>query len=389
MDKFLVIQNEQKIIDLLASDEPANELIALEIIKQSEDLKPHLGMLLVILSGAKDEVDWAYRYSYVKPLIDLETRQYLENGHRHSGKYKFTALSFLEFCGRQVSLDMTYIQFCKDPSKAPIFLQLDQDNHPKRKEVFQSFLEQNSTEENVHWIKIDGLDFDELELLLVKLFSISNINPIPHLNFRSYKSKSVPEILFTRKYTTVTVEFTYATPFFPSFLFQLQGVQKLTLPFHKDWKLPTDWSRLNDLKTIDFYNIAQGFVFDNFDFIDTLPLLEKVNLALHYLSNPYILIRKRLPNFPGLLSDLPDFKFKKGLGFSIKLPPSNILKVGEALGNSDLDNQQRKIYFKKLLRLKRMEDAQWLPLDDIKVLINVPNFELQKTLKNRLVHSHC
>ncbi|MFK7776113.1 MAG: hypothetical protein AB8F94_28585 [Saprospiraceae bacterium] len=370
-------EDEKKVIELLASNQPANDLIALEIIKHSQDLKPHLGKLLVILSGAKDDADWVYRYSYVKPFINSQAKEYLEINRRHSRNYKLYPTNFLEYFGRKVGVDMAYIEFHKDPFNAGTFLQLEERKHPKRKEVFQKFLEQNSTEGNVHWIKVNGLYFKELELLLTKLFSISDLNPIPHLSFLSYKSKEVPQLLFTRKYVNVQIEFNYTKPIFPSFIFQLKGVQKLTLPFYNSWKFPTDWSGLDNLREINLFGADKGFVFKNLDFIDALPLLERIQLSLHYLANPIILIRKRLPDMHG-------FQFKNDLGFPIKLPVNIILQIAEALGNSDLDNQQRKFYFKKFLHLKKLEDAQWFPLDDRKILINVPHLKLQRTLKVRL-----
>jgi len=127
-----------------------------------------------------------------------------------------------------------------------VFLIVDNRDHPKRDEVFLDFMKND----NFRAINIPGLFPDEIKKLWTNFFENVPKTERFQIHLNSLKSPQIPAIVFTKKYNALILRNDFLNDgmkSFPDFIFQFEGLKRLTLNLHSEMIIPEDWSSFNEL----------------------------------------------------------------------------------------------------------------------------------------------
>ena len=381
MDSFLPNSNQEKIFNLLYSDSLPNDRVAFEIIKNLSSNEVFFWTLISIAITTTDDNFSKEVLEYYDSSLDANQKQYIKtrrNYNSHRLHYQNLSKDF----SVQASAEMTYTEFRRTGNCVHDFLCLDDGSHPDRETVFQKLLDQNQWSQ--HSLIIYGLLPKEMETYAATIFAKNNNSNYSLLELISLKSGEIPDLIFSKKYEEVRIHIKENQQEFPINIFRFRGVKTLRIKFYDHWKLPLDWSAFYELNNLRFE--GNDFVFKNFNFIDSLPKLKNLSVGLHYLSNPEILLRKKMVP----LSHHVKFLSREGYELStrynetFKLKDYKGFKLAGALGKSSLSEATQVYFFKKLTAINKFKDLEKLPLNELIALMNVHLTELRNVVQAQL-----
>jgi len=163
------------------------------------------------------------------------------------------------------------------------------------------------------------------------------------INLNSLKSFEIPSIVFTKNYEALFFRNDFLNEkikSFPDFIFRIKGLKRASLNLHFEIEIPQDWSSFKSLKMVAFNK--DGYVFQNIDFLDTLPNLKYV--ANMTLGKPALFLQKKHLEISS--SDFPEKIRNKR---KIILPSEIISQIGNDIKKSELPEERQHYFFEKLL----------------------------------------
>ena len=338
-------QEQLKILDLFYSGEHANDLLVFEIVKQMEKDQFAILLLNSLILASKSLAFKKEVYKYIRS--DFSEKYHL--GIRLFTKKPFghfaikPLLNLLELAFSKLEILELFYRMTKRTGKGhDVFLIVDNKDHPKRAEVLQNFLKI----EKGSLLSIPGLFPEEIEESTIDFFEKNPKAERLQISLNSLKSTQIPAIIFSKKIDSLIYRDSFLTEkskSFPDFIFQFEGLRKLTLNLHPEMSIPKDWSSLDALTILAFSK--EGLVFQNIDFLNTLPNLKFVSNMT--LGKPELFLQKA--QFEISSSDIPERIRNKQ---RIILPSEIISQIGNDLKKSELSEERQQYFFGKLLRQK-------------------------------------
>lgn len=403
---------EQKIAQLIYSGEPANDLLALELIKHSGVTDGLYPLVLSVILTSKDRaVKQAYQPFFKNQQLDKATIFRIMMSRDPNNL--IPALSNYSY---DISTMAAYAVFRRGPfgrettsrKTCNTFLYFSNKDHPHRKEVFNEVLKihtdhstkmknnndnriknNNRPLPHIHVSSFIGLYSNEI-LQILKLYDM-NIPLI--LSLSHYKERELPKQISNFEVESLTVEGSFFDEF-PQFVFQLPGVKKMRFRDCSLYGIPKDWSVFKKLESLTFSR--NNFVFEDFDFADSIPNLQNLHLGENKIRSPYHLIRKKkLPlstfAFASDDSQIVDWQAKpnsvrrdtKEIGY-FKQRNSELLTIAAALGRSVLKEEEKRKYLDLLSSVKTFENLPPMELEELLLLLNVNYTPLKNELQKRI-----
>jgi len=167
---------------------------------------------------------------------------------------------------------------------------------------------------------------------------------------------------------------------FPNQIFRFKNLSQLNIINTPIKKMPSDWSEIKNLWGLHFNH--NDFVFENFDFLQTLPKLKNFSIGSNKIAHPYSLItKKRLP-----LRNSFNFEkiepFEKVSSRRIFYQKDKvILQMAAAIGKAKIPQKLKEIFFYKFSQKKDFGSLPVMSDSDLVSLLNV-NFA---PIKNRAI----
>ena len=378
-------EEEQKVLELLYSGTMPNDLLAFEIIKNSAKIQPYLGALVCVAMMTEDQSLANNILTYLQPSLSQRQIELIKYCIQRIG-YKSILLGnnnpgFLLFD----AVHIYYANFRRTGSSIVDFLSLDDGTHPDRASVFKVWMK-SQLERIRREVFIPGLLAEELEEYIRDVFP--QIQNSRYLNLRlrvtGLKSECIPDVILTHPYRTVYINSHPSQQTFPNYIFKLIETESLALDLFPNWEIPKNWSAMKKLSEINFSGM--GHVFNDFDFIDTLPKLRKLGIPGHEIQSPNVLLRKKAVP----LTSHPNFKDRAGYTIGVAynqpfvLPNKEMLSIAGALGKSILSQAEKEYFFKKITGVKRLKDLKFTDRDELIALMNVSHTRLRSVVQAKL-----
>ncbi|MFK8007105.1 MAG: hypothetical protein AB8H03_12060 [Saprospiraceae bacterium] len=381
MDSLSTNPEHQKIFALLYSNSLPNDKIAFEIIKNSNSSETFLWPL-ISLAIMTNDIDFANEVmEYFDTFLNPKQKQYILKNKTYNN-YRLQHQSLRGVFSNQANVEMTYTEFRRSGNCLQDFLCLDNGTHPDRKTVFQKLLNQNPWSQST--LIVNGLLPNEMELYAKTIFARNNNSNYRLLRLISIKSDNIPDLIFSKNYNEVFIDLNENQKEFPINIFRFRGVKNLRIKIYSDWKLPDDWSAFHELSNL--YFDGNDFIFNDFNFIDSLPKLKTLGIGSHYLSNPEILLRPKTVPISGRINFLSHLGYEMGSHYSdnFKLKENKGIKLAGALGKSILSHGTQVYFFKKLTAIEKLKNLEKLPLNELIALMNVGFSELRNVVQQQL-----
>ncbi|MFK7808741.1 MAG: BRCT domain-containing protein [Saprospiraceae bacterium] len=424
----ILSEEDQKILKLIYSGTPPNDLLVLEIIKNRANRKIFVGALINICICTLNNDHAREIYSFLKPYLSSAQEELIiriakiesqtvrrvnkiaPTGHignqtgrktrkRRLGKGLGSLLSSIssseisnyrspyfqpiaKVFPKEICFEIALTSYYRSGECYMELLAIDDGTHTERENIFQRFLTQYHS--NANNIIIPGLQVKEMSTYLKPFTKTKNPR---YLNRRIYiydvKSNDVSELLFKVPCQTLIVDHQFTKPFFPEYIFRMTDVKNLQIHINENTILPKDWSNLTELRELTFR--GEGYVFHDFDFINSLPKLTGLYIHNHKIASPSVLLRKKKVPIESYI------KFVSYEGYNseskkdtIELPQNQMLSIATALAKSVLTFEEQEYYLKKILALPAIKKMGPLPVNELIALMNVSFAALRNVVQNQL-----
>lgn len=379
-------EQEQKIAQLIYTGKVANDLLALELMK-------HLGISKNLFPLALGVVIYSEENTVKKAYAALLSRQ-MSEGERSNLEEFLRPVYFqqhLDLIKRlyapAIRADIAYVFFerKKDLTSCFEFLRLSDKDHSERKKVFQYLCAMRTTHHKSggfrrRELSLTGLFFDEIQLFMDHIGN--KLNSLERLFLTDLKENKIPESLFKPSIKELRLQ-NFQLEEFPSAIFGFSEIEKLTLWSTNIEGLPTDWSAFGKLKKLHFYK--NNYLFEDFDFTDSLPQLEQLYLGQNRIKNPYYFLRKKkIPILDKLNFASYEPENKEEKAFYPRIKDTEFLSIASALGKSVLTKEEQKRYLEFLTSVKTCQELPVIPLSEMLLLMNVNYSALRAELQNRI-----
>lgn len=171
--------------------------------------------------------------------------------------------------------------------------------------------------------------------------------PINDLNIGKNKSYDFPSKLWDNfVFNRINIHNIYLGDF-PNLIFNFGGAKELILNRVPFSKVPKDWSSLASLEKLSFYH--NDHIWEEFDFLDTLPNLKKMDSGFNFIRSPHTLIKKDpFPLYETSVLAFKDYKGPEGLPEkerTLMIPEKHLWQLVRSLGNSDLSKADQIAYY--------------------------------------------
>lgn len=288
-------ETENKIVNLIYSGLPENDLLAWELVQHIEWTGQLFPSLLCVATTTRNELVWQ---NYSQLLLDnLPQDVFNDFATARQDIATHPQLNFFtEYFDYLTVREAAYINFKRDEKTDTDFLLIDKfekenkSNHPKRKEVFEHYIRRkDSYYERYTFYGLCPVDVEVLNEM-PEAFLESKFGKVDGLAFIMLQTEILPDFFRDKYLEFIEVRNTNYTDF-PNFVFQIEGIKRLFLNNVKLGTIPEDWSQLEYLHRLAF--VSNDFVFDNFDFLDTLPNLKVLKIEGNSVLSPSVLIGKK------------------------------------------------------------------------------------------------
>ncbi len=360
MDRKNWTEKEEKIERLIHSNNRLNDRLVLKLTDTLNIKEPMIGSLIGVFFSTKDA---RVRAEYAEALKEyLPISKILSNwesffDHRQA----LNDNSIDRWIPAKFRAEMSYSFFKRTGTSYVTFLKSDSHHHPKRREVFDYFLK-NSSEHFA--IRIPNLSKGEI---IEYLSEITFGNSYVHCVISKIDLNDLPD--FHIDFRSVTLQNCICDNF-PHGVFRFKSLSRLNI-FNTPLKaIPEDWSHLQNLYGLRFDK--NDFVFENFDFIQTLPRLKSISLGSNKIAHPYsLLTKKRLPlkNPLSFKSIEPFEKVSKRRLFHQK--DKVILQMASAIGKAKISQNLKENFFYKFSQKPDFDTLPVMPDSDLISLLNV------------------
>jgi len=342
-----------KVPELFYTDQIENDLLALDIIKNENDKSVFVLPLIIVFLNPRTFEIKREAFKLIQPFLTKEQYEYLKRRENESVGPASIAMNFRDayttfytlFSAEQ-NAELFYHFYKRAKFGVEKFLMFDkQKNHPKRTSAFKNFIEVSIKRRTLYFF-----DFlpEETDRYLNQCFSAANSEKYD-LYIYDEESLNFPQQLFLHDYKSITIFRNIKDSELTSFVFRFKKATKLKLRIDEDIELPADWSGLESLQELSLG--GKGKVFNNFNFIKTLPAFQKLNIGSNLYSHPDILFECE-----NILFEQRPVGFESTEGYDIKIDVKRVLDIYNALSPSDISQKQKKDLFKTLLRGTSFEE---------------------------------
>ena len=390
MNSFPTNSDHQKIMKLIYSGTDSNDIIAFEIIKQLENRDAFFLPLISIYLSSTNQNHRKNIYSFLKSKFTVEQENYfartLENPIEipKSSNTSWFWGSLKPIFQNTDIVELSYLLYKRLKSGVQNFLIFDNGIHPYRREIFEAFLTAQKYRRNLSILNISGLFPNEMKEYADLNISTQPIKPFYTLKLDNLKSTEIPPIFFSKKIRNVEIKGDYQQSFlsvFPSFVFNFEHLDSLTLSIDNKIIIPNDWSQINGLKLLFLYGKRnEEFTLSNLDFIDSIPSLMSLTLINLQLSHPELLLQKK-----NLSISYRNPKFESLENYEINLKTEMIPKIANALKRSNLPYEDQKYYFKKLLVLQNVNNISSFSTKELQILEKINCREIARSIEFNLM----
>jgi len=376
----VVEENSQteKILNLLHTKEPANDLLSFEIIKQLEDSSafkiPLMGLLLcetLKKTSMKNEI-----LEYLKPTLTANQKRFLSNASSRNlnkvrGRYN---RNFEKYFSITEISNILYFLVHRDKVSPDVYLAFPNKEHSKREEMVDLLIENRFVKKANHRSRVfNEFNFsflypNEMEKFLNRALFHFQKNPnLKDVTFRFdfdlnlLKTQEIPSTILNLKKVDLKIydssKYTRGIRYFPKFIFSFKNVSTLTLNLFDESELPNDWSSAYGWEKM-ILKYSEKCTISDFNFLATIPKLERVEITSKHFrfSHPEIFLQAKhvyidvISNRRSMDTTETSQIFSSTEGYALhsKLNLRSFLRITNALKKSDL-SYQNQIKFLKMV----------------------------------------
>jgi len=362
--------NQQKVIEFLHSGDPANDLLAFEMIKYVELNKTLMIALIYIqkVTNVKQikrdlsnffSKDTNHRLNLNPELesikSELESERFFYPSYTNLRKYfsHNETLDFLFF----LAMRYRHLGF------AERFLIHDNGEHPKRNLIVDILMTSQKQKSFSDFVLLSGLSFNELERadekLLKDKYGKQRINyrftdlkaDKLSTNFQKLRFNQVEIKSFNQNYISI----------FPEFLFSFPFTHTLRLPIDTVNVFPKVGENQVNIKQLEL-TCSDNVEFTNFDFLNLFSGLKTIIIKGGYVCHPNTFLGL------GKISIQSSAEFKSTEGYKINAPLKGISNIASYLNKMPLSINERLYFFSKLLRLRNLGNMSFFSDEELKRL---------------------
>jgi len=356
-------KEENHIIELIYSNQEANDKLVLEICKNISSTNNLLGHLIGVMISTDHEYIRKDYFEFLKEDIEFELLN--KNWEAVTGMGINLNLPFLSEVFPKNSIpNLAYTYFKRTAWSAAEFLICDDGSHPNRREVFNFYT--RSFQEFNHSLNLTGFTKSEIEEVIESKkdfgFGLSTIS------LNGINLKDLPKNINLRNGTVMITNCTPNT--FPKEIFDFPKMNSLNIEKMNLGEIPNDWSGLPYLGSLCFDE--NNHVFENFDFLDSLPNIRYLEIGSNKIAHPFCLIvDKKIPIHGKLIFN--SFEHFENLEQKPYLaqPDKFLIKMGHALAKAKIDEKDKKQYFQKFAQVSKIQEIEGLKLSDFIKLLSV------------------
>ncbi|MCI5057216.1 MAG: leucine-rich repeat domain-containing protein [Flavobacteriales bacterium] len=377
-DSILSDKDIDSLKKLFYSGSDANDFLAFEILKKHPLPESFFGLLVCVAMTNKSITNDMLAYldsSLNKIQKDIIIRTSTEVDMRLTLSQAYYQRDHkLEFNSKD-ALDIYHAHFLRRGESLRDFLIYDDGSHPDRKLAFDKLMK-----EELYWynFSIPGLLYDEMETFAQKIISGNSRSSFYRLGLHGLKSNRIPSSIKTKKFESIAISMHHSYNEFPDFIFDFQSPKKLSIALNESSKIPSDWSTFSELTEIEF--TGEGYIFDDFDFIQSLPKLKSIRIPYHKVESPNSLIAKKTIPIANRLQ----YATLEGYEISPKLEQKTINRIASAVGKSILSEDEKRKYFQLLVSVHDLKKLHQLSFNDLLHLLNINHKDLSSVLSGHI-----
>jgi len=356
-------EDEKKVLELICTNHPANDLLAFELAKHLDSSNSLLLSLFYlwyfttnknlkedIIIFLKEQYKWKVtissgrhtRFHNRKPSLRY-FRRYVESLIRNrivvGANIVNIPLNNIDYS------ELLYIHFKRTGEGLKEYMDCSDGDHPRRAEMFRAFCNHfsptrfNTTVEMINLFPKEMLEYAQ------KVFPILSKNKKDFkLLISDLHSEEIPSFILEYKIDTLGVR-EYFSTYFPSYIFKFKNVKKLMLSIGEDYFFPSDWSQGEGFSELYILGLSRKIVLKDLDFISTIKKLKILEIREANLAHPDVLLSHKK-----VFIKSNNLNFLSTEGYDIKQKAiGKVFALAFILKNSDFTFEQQKIYFKKFL----------------------------------------